>query len=63
MRTPAGSLGALQVATFDGPYNNDTIAYSSYDVLGRVATRQVDTMTERFGFDTLDRLNRNVNAS
>jgi len=52
---PAGSLGALQLASQTGPTGNSTIAYT-YDALGRVLTRKVDSSTESYAYDTLGRL-------
>ena len=52
---PVGGLGALQLAEEDGPYNNDTIRYR-YDALGRLTGRTVDSSTETFAYDKLDRI-------
>lgn len=50
-----GVLGALQLASADGPYNNDTISYQ-YDALGRIVNRSVGTSTEHFAHDAIGRL-------
>lgn len=55
-----GSLGALKLAAEDGPYANDTIFYQ-YDALGRVTSRTVDTVTESFAYDQLDRVTQHAN--
>ena len=52
---PVGGLGALRLAEEDGPYNNDTIRYQ-YDALGRLTGRTVDSSTETFAYDKLDRI-------
>lgn len=51
---PVGSLGALKLATEDGPFASDTIAYG-YDALGRVVQRSVGGSVEVFAYDALDR--------
>jgi RHS repeat-associated protein len=51
----AGSPGAGQVASIDGPYQNDTIAYT-YDALGRVAARSVGGKSETYTYDVLGRV-------
>jgi RHS repeat-associated protein len=51
-----GVAGALQMAAENGPFaSNDTVALT-YDALGRVATRTVDTAVESFSYDSLGRL-------
>ncbi|HEY9025068.1 MAG TPA: RHS repeat protein, partial [Burkholderiaceae bacterium] len=50
-----GAPGALQLASEDGPYANDVIAYG-YDALGRVTQRSVAGSAETFGYDSLGRL-------
>jgi len=59
----AGSLGAGQVATVDGPLTNDTIAYT-YDELGRVVSRAINgaanTMTQLY--DALGRVTSETNV-
>lgn len=52
---PVGSLGALQLAGEDGPFQNDAITYQ-YDALGRVTSRKVDVATETFIYDALGRV-------
>lgn len=52
---PAGSPGALQVAQEDGPFANDTLAFT-YDALGRVQTRTVDAVADTYAYDVLGRL-------
>jgi RHS repeat-associated protein len=53
---PINSLGALQLASEDGPYANDGIGYT-YDEIGRQKTRTVDTAAaESLGYDALGRL-------
>ena len=51
---PPGSLGALQVATEVGPFANSTISYQ-YDALGRLSARTIDSSTETFSYDKLQR--------
>lgn len=51
---PIGAPGALQLAVEDGPYTNDTIT-RQYDVLGRLASRTVDSTTETFSYDSIGR--------
>jgi YD repeat-containing protein len=52
---PAGSPGALRLAQEDGPFANDTLAYT-YDALGRVQTRTVDAVADTYAYDVLGRL-------
>jgi RHS repeat-associated protein len=52
---PAGVLGGTKLKLEDGPYQNDAVQ-SSYDALGRIVTRTVDTTTETFGFDAIGRM-------
>jgi len=52
---PAGSLGALRLAQEDGPFANDTLAYT-YDALGRLQSRTVDAVADSFAYDVLGRL-------
>lgn len=56
-----GSVGALQLASEDGPFQNDTIAYQ-HDALGRVTSRSVATSPESFAYDALGRMNSHTNA-
>nr|WP_211209831.1 RHS repeat-associated core domain-containing protein [Uliginosibacterium gangwonense] len=58
---PAGSPGALKMATEKGPVANANIAYT-YDELGRIQTRTVDTSTETFSYDLLGRLSNHSSA-
>lgn len=60
---PAGTLGAGQVATVDGPLTNDTIAYT-YDELGRVVTRSINgaANTTTQGYDALGRVTTETNV-
>ena len=57
---PVGSLGALKLTNENGPYANDEISYQ-YDALGRVKSRKVDTVTESFTYDKLDRVTQHTN--
>ena len=58
----AGTLGAGQVASVDGPLTNDTITYS-YDQLGRVTTRAINgaANTVTWAFDALGRVTTETN--
>lgn len=56
-----GSPGALQLAGEDGPYQNDTVAWT-YDGLGRPATRTVDSQTDTYTYDALGRLTEHQTA-
>src|SRR3954469_23173227 len=58
---PAGTLGALQVATVDGPLVNDTISYD-YDELGRVAGRAINGVGLTLTYDALGRATDETNA-
>lgn len=53
--TPIGSNGALQLASEQGPFNNDTIGYT-YDPLGRMSARSIPGGDETFGYDAISRL-------
>lgn len=57
-----GHLGAGQVASVDGPLQNDTITYG-YDELGRVTTRAINgaANTVTWAFDALGRVTSEVN--
>ena len=57
----AGTLGAGQVATVNGPLLDDTIAYS-YDVLGRVASRSINDEPLSLTYDALGRVAQEVNT-
>ena len=58
-----GMLGAGQVATVDGPFTDDTIAYT-YDQLGRVTERTINgaANTVTWTFDALGRVISENNA-
>jgi len=58
----AGSNGAGQVASVDGPLANDTITYT-YDELGRVTQRAINgaANTVTWAFDALGRVTSEVN--
>lgn len=58
----AGANGAGQVASVDGPLNNDTITYT-YDELGRVTVRAINgsANTVTWAFDALGRVTSEVN--
>ncbi|MDM8005916.1 MAG: RHS repeat-associated core domain-containing protein, partial [Phycisphaerae bacterium] len=60
---PAGSLGAGQVATVDGPLPEDTIAYT-YDELGRVVSRAINgaANTTTQVYDALGRVTSETNV-
>jgi len=53
--TPIGTLGALKLATIDGPFGNDVIGLT-YDQLGRLAGRNVPGGNEAFAYDATSRL-------
>ncbi|MBB5352942.1 RHS repeat-associated protein [Haloferula luteola] len=52
---PVGSLGANEVATIDGPWSNDEIAYA-YDALGRVTSRAINGISQSPSYDAASRL-------
>lgn len=52
--TTPGTLGAGRLASIDGPWANDTIAYT-YDELGRIAQRSIGGISESFSFDAAGR--------
>lgn len=52
---PIGSDGALQLASSDGPFNNDTVGYS-YDALGRLSAHNMAGGNESFAYDPINRL-------
>jgi RHS repeat-associated protein len=58
---PAGTAGAGQIATVDGPLSNDTITYT-YDALGRVTNRDINGTGVTWGFDALGRVTSEVNV-
>jgi RHS repeat-associated protein len=53
--TAAGTNGAGQLASVDGPFSNDTVTYS-YDVLGRVLTRLLNGTGTEITYDALGRV-------
>jgi RHS repeat-associated protein len=59
---PAGTNGAGQVASIDGPLSNDTIAYT-YDELGRVIQRTLNGSANQvdWTFDALGRVTSEEN--
>lgn len=59
--TGTASPGAGQLASVDGPWNNDTIAYQ-YDELGRMRTRTINGVGETVTFDAGGRLTTAANA-
>ena len=52
--TTSGTLGAGRLASVDGPWANDTIAYT-YDQLGRIAQRSIGGVSMSFTFDAAGR--------
>ncbi len=58
---PAGSLGALQTATVDGPWTNDVVTYA-YDELRRVTNRAINGVAQGYGFDAMGRATNIINA-
>lgn len=54
-----GALGALKIASVDGPYANDAITLT-YDALGRLATRNIPGGNESFGYDAISRVTSHV---
>lgn len=60
---PVGALGALQVATVDGPFANDLLGYT-YDQLGRVTNRTVNgaANSATWAYDGLGRLTSELNV-
>jgi RHS repeat-associated protein len=60
---PAGTLGAGQVATVDGPLTNDVIAYT-YDELGRVEERTINGSANEltYVYDALGRVTSETNV-
>jgi YD repeat-containing protein len=53
--TAVGALGALQPATIDGPFTNDTMSYA-YDELGRVTQRLLAGTGVTLSYDALGRV-------
>jgi YD repeat-containing protein len=56
---PAGAQGAGQPATVDGPLTNDTVSYTG-DELMRLKTRLLNGVTTTWTFDTLGRVQTEV---
>ena len=54
-------LGAGKLQSVDGPWSNDTIAYS-YDELGRVTTRSINSVAVKMTYDALGRVTAVTNA-
>jgi RHS repeat-associated protein len=59
--TTGGTLGASQVATVDGPLSNDIISYS-YDELGRMVNRSINSVAATQTYDALGRLQSATNV-
>jgi RHS repeat-associated protein len=59
--TGSASLGAGRLGSVDGPFSNDTIAYT-YDALGRIATRSIDGIGQLMSYDSLGRIGAVTNA-
>ena len=55
-----GTLGALALASTDGPLTNDVITYA-YDQLGRVTSRDLNSVAATWTFDALGRTTAEVN--
>ena len=53
--TAIGTNGALQLASENGPFSNDSISYT-YDALGRMSTRNIPGGNESFTYDAISRL-------
>jgi len=53
----AGTNGAGSLASVNGPFSNDTINYT-YDELGRVATRMLNSTGTEITYDSLGRLSQ-----
>ena len=58
---PAGSLGALQIASVSGPWTDETISYQ-YDVLGQMTNRIVNGVAQAYAYDEMGRVTNVVNA-
>ncbi len=54
-------LGATQIASIDGPLDNDTIAFT-YDELGRATSRTVNNNATNWAFDALERVTSEINS-
>ena len=59
--TSPPTLGALRLASVDGPLPNDTITYE-YDEVGRVAGRTIDGVAATQAYDALGRIEEATNA-
>jgi hypothetical protein len=59
--TGTGTLGAAMVASIDGPFSNDTIAYG-YDELGRGVSRSINSVSSSQTYDLLGRVDAVTNA-
>ena len=59
--TTGGTLGASQLSSIDGPWSNDTIAYS-YDELGRSVSRAINSVPASQTYDLLGRLDGVTNV-
>ena len=58
---PIGTPGAMRLSSEDGPFANDTIAYT-YDELGRIDTRTIDTKAEIYHYDNIGRIDNHTSA-
>jgi RHS repeat-associated protein len=58
---PVGGLGAMRVASVDGPLSDDTISYS-YDELGRAASRSINGTAVNWVYDSIGRLSSQANV-
>ena len=59
--TTTPDLGAGRLATVNGPLANDEIAYT-YDELGRVESRAIDSVALSYDYDALGRITEEMNA-
>jgi RHS repeat-associated protein len=59
--TGSASPGAGKLASADGQFTNDTITYS-YDELGRVKDKAINSVNQTFTFDALGRVTASTNA-
>jgi RHS repeat-associated protein len=59
--TAGGTLGAAQLSSVDGPWSNDTIAYT-YDELGRSLSRSINSVAASQTYDALGRVDAVTNA-
>jgi RHS repeat-associated protein len=58
---PVGTAGALQIASVDGPWADDTVTYQ-YDALGRLVVRALHGVPQTLAYDALGRTTNVVNA-